>query len=210
MDESFKKKLGISVIIICCSVIFSCQSDTKQVKNCFNEYKEAIINHDGNEAINYIDTNSKNYYSNILEKVKDLDSFQLEQEPVLQKLTILRIRYRFPKEEILKMNGQTLLISLINKGMTNNGNIANSTLGKITINNNLAKAEKIVKNKKTPIVFLFHKENDSWKIGMNLSSVFDIVLKQMLLDSGMPENDFLFKLLDSISSIKPFRKFGSL
>jgi hypothetical protein len=185
----------------------SCQSNSSLIKACFHEYQLAILNHEGRKAVALIDKGTIDYYSRVLDKVKSLDSSQLEKESLVEKLEILKIRHIISRKDIPGMNGMTLLTTLIDRGITNNGGIDKYTLGKIIVKNDSANAEKISNNKKTPFRYLFSKEEGSWKLRMFASSIInDIALRQLALDDGMTARDYILKLLEKISGTKPSRQ----
>ncbi len=84
--------------------------------------------------------------------------------------------------------------------MVGKTSVVNNSVGDITIEKNFAKGKLLVQGKETPVFFHFYKENEGWKL--NLTELFNlgnISLKQMIEDSGKPENEYLIEILSLLS-----------
>ena len=180
--------------------VFSCssqKSDTVQIKECFDKCQSAIVNMDGQSAINSISEKTIVEYSSLLKKIKESDSLQLSNDEFATKLFILKIRHLLSRDQIRQLNNQSLLILAINKGISNNNNIGNATLDKITITDSSAKATLIINKKVTPFIYSFHKENNLWKIILRTS--FHTSYRQLFPDATISENDYINNQLLEIS-----------
>jgi hypothetical protein len=182
----------------------SCRSNTSQIQHCFNDFKAAIMRNNGEAAVNLVDSSTIKFYSTLLDKAENLDSLQLEKESMITKFEVFKIRLMITPMQVNQINGRRLLTMLINHGISGNGNIKSYTLGHITIRNDSAEAEKLSNNKRTPFIYLFSKENDFWKIRMTSSNTTtDIAFKQLAIDEGLTDNDYIYKLLEEIFRKKP-------
>ena len=186
--------LFCNIFLLSCS---SQKSDTLQIKECFAKCQKAIVNMNGEVAIDLISEKTKIEYSNLLEKIKQLDSTQLSQEEFSSKLFILKVRYLLSPDQIHELNNLGLLMFAINKGISNNNNIGNSTLDKITINDSSAIATLIINRKKSPFIYSFSKENNQWKIRLRTS--LHTSYKKLFPDSAILENDFINNQLIQLS-----------
>ncbi len=174
------------------------------VRKAFENYKSAIMNDKGEEAVNYVDNNTIKYYADILEVAKTADSAKIETLNILDKLMVFSIRHRTSKEDILSFDGKSLLIYAIKSGMVGKSSVANNAIGDITIDKESAKGQFMVRGQKVPMYSDFHKENNQWK--MDLTSLFPIstmAFKKMADDSGENQNDYLFSILELITNKKP-------
>lgn len=175
-------------------------NEKAEIKKVFEEYKSAILNDQAEDALNAIDNKTKIYYQNILSEVKTADSSKIARMSMIDKVTVLGIRSKGTKKEILDMQGSDAFLFAIRNGMVGKNSVINNSVGEITINKNFAKGELLVQGKKSPVFFHFYKENEGWKL--NLTELFtlgNISIKQLLKDSGKSENEFLMEILSAMS-----------
>lgn len=175
-------------------------SDKVNIKKVFDSYKSAILNDNADEALNSIDNKTKDYYKNILAETKSADSSIISSKSLVDKITILGIRARASKEEIIKMQGTDAFLFAIKNGMVGKNSVVNNSVGAITVDNNFAKGELLVQGKQTSVFFHFYKEKEGWKL--NLTELFalgNLSLKQMLQESSKTENEYLMEILSALS-----------
>ncbi len=199
-------KLVFSLLILSHSIvsIAQSQSEEEKVKQTFNSYKKAILSDKGNEAVNYIDSKTLNYYNSTLTKVKNADSLALINMNRLDRFTVLAFRYKASKEEILGFNARSLLVYAINSGMVGKNSVTNNTIGPVNINGNTATGQLMVNDNATPFQLRFNKESGQWKV--DITSAFPIAeaaFENMMKNSTMDENMFLMMILSMMSGDKP-------
>ena len=198
------KSIGITFLITLGNTAYGQKSEEKLVKKSFDNYKSAILNDKGEEAVKFVDSRTIKYYSDILELVKTADSAKVETISILDKLMVFSIRHRTAKEDVLNFDGESLLVYAINSGMVGKNSVANNSIGEVKIEGNYAKGQFISNGQKAPFYFDFYKEDKQWKI--DLTSLFPIstkAFKKMADDSGQNQNDYLFSLLEMITGNKP-------
>lgn len=197
--------LGIG-LLICFNWGYG-QEDAK-VKACFDGYKSAILDSNGKEAMKWVNTKTKNYYSDILDKVLNADSLAVEGLNIVDKVTVLRVRMALNIEEIKKMDGTSFFIYAIDKGMVGKNSVENVTMGDVTVTGAKAKGTFINKGQVAPFSFEFDKEKGNWKI--DLTALFPMSnqgLAMMIESGGYDENDFIIRILGSLSD--PGQKVGA-
>jgi len=180
------------------------QTEEQNVKKTFEDYKSAILNDKGEQAVEQVDTKTIAYYGDILEKVKTADSLQIDKFSLMDKLMILVIRHRISKEEIMTTNGKQLLVTAIKMGMVGKSSVINNEVGAVKVNGNFASGELLVRGQKTPLAFEFHKENGAWKL--DLTAIFpagEAAFRQMVKQSGEPENEYLLSLIELTTGKEP-------
>jgi len=199
------KKIAVLFLMIVLSFSsFAQRKEKKLVREAFDNYKSAILNDKGEEAVNYVDSRTISYYSDILDKTKNADSLALDSLDVMDKLMVLSIRHRTSKEKILSFDGKALLIYAIKEGMISKSSVANSKIGNVESDGNFAKGQFISNGQKAPFYFHFYKENKAWKV--DLTSIFPAArtaFRQMIDESGAEENKYLLMLLKMTTSKKP-------
>lgn len=180
------------------------QDDKTLIKNCFEGYKAAILEDRGKDALKFVDSKTISYYSGILEKVKKYDSAQIEQTPIIDKLTILMLRHRATKEEIMKLDGKTLLVFAIGRGMVGKNSVQKNGIGEVVVTGNSGTGQIVVDGNATPLKFAFNKEEGAWKL--DLTSIFpasNIAFKNAIKESGQNENEYLFYMLEMTTEKEP-------
>ncbi len=199
------KTINILAFIFMFAVSVRAQDhETEAVRAAFENYKSAILNDRGEEAVNYIDSRTVKYYSDILEQVKQADSLTLESLSLLDKMMVLSIRHRSTKEQIDSFDGKGVLVYAIREGMVGKNSVANNGIGDITVDGSFAKGQLNTNGQKAPFYFHFYKEDGAWKIDLtSLFPVSNMAFKKMVNESGQTENGFLLLLLEMISGKKP-------
>ncbi|MDO5969562.1 hypothetical protein Q4Q35_07070 [Flavivirga aquimarina] len=198
------KRIIILSLLIFLSIKSYSQSDKELVLKSFESYKNSILTDKGKVAADFVDSRTLNYYSNILDKVKTADSMEVNSMGIIDKLTVLSMRHRTPKSELLNFNGKDLFIYAIDNGMVGKNSVINAELGEVTVSGDFAKAEFIVNSQKTPFFFHFYQENKIWKIDItHLFSLGAMSFQKVIEDSGESENDFIINILEVVTGKKP-------
>ncbi len=185
------------------TLVFATSNDSLEVKQCFNNYKQAILVSDGEEAIKWVDEHTLQYYEEILSFSLSADSSAIQERTLMDKLTILSIRHRVPKEEVLKMSGDDFFKYAINEGMVGKNSVMNIEIGEVSIEGEFATGNIVASGQKSPLNFHFYKEEDAWKI--DLTSIFQVSnagLSSMIKSNGMTENEFIFSSLEMLTGKK--------
>lgn len=173
------------------------------VRAVFEKYRSDLLNDRGSEAVKSVDSRTIQYYSDLLELTKTADSSKIETLSIMDKMSVLIMRLKIPKEEILSFKGEDLFIYSVNHGMVGKGGVSRNNIGKITVDGNFASAQLMAKGISSEIHFEFYKENGSWKL--DLTSIFPLttlIFDKLILDSGKSENEFLLPLVEAASGKK--------
>lgn len=105
------KKLFV-LLAICLSMSVYCigQNAETLIRKTFEGYKSAILHDKGEEAINYVDSRTIKYYTDILDVVKNADSTKLNSLSLIDKVTAFSVRHRATSKEINSMKGSDLFV----------------------------------------------------------------------------------------------------
>jgi hypothetical protein len=180
------------------------KSEEKQVRKSFDGYKAAILDDKGDEAIRYVDSRTIKYYSDILSLVRTADSSTVETLSIMDKLMVLSVRHRTSREDILRFDGQALLVYAIKSGMVGKNSVANNSIGEVQVEGDFAKGRFLANGQETPMFFHFYKEAGQWKFDLtSLFSVSTMAFQKMADESGQEENDYLVSLLEMVTGRKP-------
>lgn len=200
-----KQIIIIFILLLTCTISsYGQKCQKKLIRKSFNNYKAAILNDQGEEAVKYLDSRTIKYYGDMLELVKTADSTKVESLSITDKLMVLSIRHRTTRADILSFDGKSLLVYSIKSGMIGKSSVANNAIGGISIDHSFAKAAFIAEGRKSPFHFHFYKEEGQWKIDLTaLFSISTAVFKKIANENGQNENEFLLSILENITGNKP-------
>ncbi|MEP6646379.1 MAG: hypothetical protein ABJC12_04770 [Saprospiraceae bacterium] len=179
------------------------QNQTEAIKEVFKNYKNAIMTDQENEAIDYMDSRTLDYYKNIRQLVIHADSVTLDAQPLLDKFTILNIRHIATKKQILAFDDKSIIAFVIKNGMMGKNTLEGFELGKITIKDKTAKAMIIADGEKSDKFYNFYSDGTHWKI--DFTSLFPAEEKEtdeVVKNSGKPVNEFMIGILEIMSDKK--------
>lgn len=170
------KFLFIAFLLIFCSCLQAQKKKSdglnqhKLVNAAFENYKTALTNGNGSEAVKYVNQSTINYFNNILGWVRYADSTQISQARVFDKLMILVVRHKATKEEIQSIDGAGLLAYCISNGLIGKPPISGSTITNIKVADKTAIAQIVMKSKPQNFYLQFFEEKN-WKI--DLTAIFN-------------------------------------
>ena len=173
------------------------QSD---VHATFKTYKKAILEGDGAAAYRAIDQNTRDYYDRLLADSHSATKQQIEKMGLIDKMQIIVMRHRVPKDQLLAMDGKALFIHAVDKGYVGKDGASKLDIGKVTATGKFANAVAVVGGVETPLRLHFHQEADGWKLDVaQMSKLGEAVFLKLAKDSGMSENDYIFYLVRIVS-----------
>ncbi len=199
-----KKIIVTFIVVVLALSCFAQKKEEKLVRQTFQKYKLAILNDKGEDAVEYIDSRTVTYYSEILKKTINADSATVNSLGLIDKVMVFTLRHTASKEELLALDGKGLLVFAIKRGMVGKNSVINNTIGGVEIAEGFAKGKLVVKGKETPFHYEFYKEGGVWKI--DLTSIFSVgedAFDKIIKGSELGENEFLFMLLEMKSGKKP-------
>lgn len=193
------------VCAVCISLTVAAQKkDISAIQASFGKYKTAVLNDRGEEALKYVDSRTIVYYAKISEAVKNADSTDLEKLSLIDKMTVLLFRHRAPAEQLLSYDGEGLFVYAIGEGMVSKNSVASSSLKKITIDDNFAKAQFVSDGEPTPYYFHFYKENGAWRLDLtSLIKIGALAIEQLVAQSDMEENEFILFVIGLTNGTEP-------
>jgi len=204
MITMLKRGFFLTFFLMLSMVVQAQPKEEKAVRACFESYKEAISKEKGQLAVQYVDSRTIGYYSDILELVRHADSAAVQDLSVMDKLMVFSIRHRTAKEDILAFSGRDLLIYAIEEGMIGKDNLQSASIGNVVIMDQKAEGQFLHNGDPAPFSFHFYREDGSWK--MDLTSIFpisNIAFESMVAESGEQEDVYLFSLLAILTGRAP-------
>ena len=174
--------------------------DAAAVRACFNGYEQAILDQDGRKAVSFVDRATLEYYGRIRELALRADRSAVGALSTMDKLGVLMIRQCMSSESLERMTAEALFVHAVEEGWVSKESVATNELGEIAVSGSRATVH-VFEGKATPIQWVFRKEEDGrWRIDITaILPVADQAFKHMVRQSGLPEDEFLTNILESVS-----------
>ena len=150
------------MVVILSPFVFSKSED--EVIECFEKYKTAVTGNKGEEAVQYVDTKTVDFYQDILDSILYADKETIIKESLANKFMILLIRSSVPLESLKEMDGKSLLALLINKGLAGADLVIDNSIKNVTLDENFATADCWKNDKDTGQKHHFYYEDQQWKL----------------------------------------------
>lgn len=187
------------ILILTLSVIlFGCNNEKEEIINTFNNFNKANIELNGEKIFELSDSESHNYYKELLTKILKLDSVRVSELNLSDKLNLLSARAVIKDSELKKISPKDLMIKMYTE-VNSMDTVKINSIKKSGITNIRIKGEKancdFTINGKTlsPTVNLkFSKELGKWRF--NIISMADFTEKQLnaiCKQNGLNHIDFL-------------------
>ncbi|MGB0931705.1 MAG: hypothetical protein ACPGVB_13060 [Chitinophagales bacterium] len=180
--------------------------DVKAVLSRYEDYKAAILVSNGKGAIEHIDQNSIDYYSDILNWALNSPKEEVQKLDPVNQFMVLSVRKRISREDVKKMKGKDLLIYTVDNEWTNKKTVGLTELGEIRkISDNTIRAAMTVRQEATETFIEFTRENKDAKWKINLLSLSENVndqLARMANDRSEPVSDLIFDMIKQITNSK--------
>ena len=201
----FHKLIPLAVVIL---VLFvsSCskENDPQAIMESFSNYKSAILNQNGELAYSFIDSNTKNYYDDIFDKVLNLSETETKKLSLLNRIAVTMGRHNIENDVLSAMNGKLYFIYAVENGWIGEESVSTLEITVSEVDKNFAKTHVVDENGEAPFGFSFRRENKKWCI--DLTSMFPItdkILSQQIEKIGVSENAFIFAMLRTIAGYDP-------
>jgi fructose-specific phosphotransferase system component IIB len=173
-------------------------SEEKKVRNCFEIYKNSILNDNYESATEILDSKSVAYYEEISTLVRTADSSRLHEEQIFTQLTVLIIRSLANKIEISKFNGKSLFTYSLQKGLIEKANIIDTKIDKVKISENFAIGSMVSASKEEKLTedqipkAEFYKEKGVWKFSLiSLIKMVEPYFKEQLIELEVNSDEFI-------------------
>ena len=158
-------------------------NESFEVEKVFKDYQKALLNDNGNKAIQYLDSKTIKWYSDVLYHTKNTNRSDLEKLPFMEKMTALLIRGVATYEEIISFDVYSFMAFSVNNGLVDKNSTTMQTLANISVNDQYASADILMNEQDSNADFEFRKEKGSWKL--DLTSIVNSPIAQSDMDKIM-------------------------
>lgn len=198
-------KLLFTIILLLYSSSILAGEKEDAVKTSFNNYTAAALAKQGNIAAKYVNSKTIVYYDTILSKTMSADSIALEELNMMDRFTVLTLRFHTGRENFVQMkNGKDLFAYLINEGMTGMNYSMENMLGKVEIEGNTARAQFVSNGEESGYDFLFDHEDGIWKLDI-YQMITDALpeMEEEAQKQEMTEDQFILHMIETLLGRNP-------
>jgi hypothetical protein len=178
-------------------------TDDAAIRGSFDAYCKALLAGDGEAALAAVDRNTIEYYQRMLDLARHGDEPTVRALSVLNKVMVLSLRHRLPREQVLTATPESAFIHAVNEGWIGKDGVIKLELGTIRVRDAVATAAIQLEGKDAPLSFTFHKEASGWKVDLtSVMTVAGLYLKPMLPTIAPTEDEAVVVILESVSGTK--------
>lgn len=172
-------------------------SDPEEIRETFNDYKAGVLDRDGAAASSLISSETLDYYDDIRQLAATAGPKKIGQQSIANKFLVTRARLEVGANRLKKMTGKELFEYGVRKSWISEGATVRQELGDIAVSGDVANAEV---NGGGPTSYDFFRENGEWKLDfIAILRSFNVFLQSQASESGQPDDEYLFLLLESIT-----------
>ena len=179
-----------------------CQSppDPQPIRECFDRYKEALLNKRGEEAVDLIDSSTLRYYASMKDAALNAKQQEVRNMTLVDKLNVLGFRHQIGAGQLQRLSERELFVSLVDQGWVVPEGFADSGLGQINISGDTADGEFLSGGQGTQFKFRFVKEGGVWRMDLTAQlSTVDQAMRAVFLQTDMREATFIDRMLEKVS-----------
>jgi hypothetical protein len=193
--------LPLAVLLCGCS---NDKADKEAIQKVFDNYKTAILAGDGNAAAASVTQETLDQYQKYVDWALHADRATVQSLSVLDKMQVLMMRHRIPRDKWQGMTGEKVFVYAVNNNWIGKDQVQAAELGEINLFVFQASADAIMNKRKTRSRFFFLKEKGAWKYDlMRLMQGFDAALKSEIKRIRMSPDQFIFNALEHANGTKP-------
>ena len=194
-------------ILIAAGIAIGCgrspSPDAQGIQKAFGAYKTAILNTDGPTAVAHVSKRTIDEYQQYVDWCRLADRQTLEALSTINKLQVLLVKHRIPKADLMKMGGEAIFIHAVNNDWIGKAGVVATTIGDIQTSNGRGTAAVYINQEKAPTRFHFIEEEGSWKFDLiQTLRDADQILKMQMRQLGLEEDEFIFRMIESVSGRK--------
>lgn len=172
--------------------------DAAAIRATFAAYHAALAARDGRRVLALVDRGTVAWYDEARKLALYAPPERLRALPLTQRLQVLMLRHLLDYRTVSQMTGGDVLRYLVEQGWASGAPPGDRAgLAQLRIEGDRARAVLNVRERATPIVWGFRREDGRWKI--DLTSVLPLAARTMAIvvdRSGLTEDEFLLKVLE--------------
>ena len=206
LDQENENMKHIVMLSCLCALVSGCgkpSPDVQGVQHAFDAYKQAILSTDGAKSAKHIAQRTFDEYQQYVDWALQADRNTLEGLSAINKMQVFLMKHRIPKDEWRNMTGKKVFIYAVDHDWIGKQQTITTMISDIQVSGTRATAAVIIGKKKAPNRFHFTNEDGFWKFDLTQTlRDTDFILRSQIKQSGMTEDEFMFRIIESISGTK--------
>ncbi len=154
-------------------------SDRQAIQRCFVAYKQALLEKEGDRAVEQVSTTTLAHYGKMRDLALRGDGATVRSRSLTDQYLVLILRHRVGLKALLPMSDKDVISLAIREGWIGESGLRETTIGTVTVKGDRGEAVLVVRGKAyaTPDVprFVFSKEQKAWKI--DITALFPVAEK---------------------------------
>ncbi len=200
----------IVIITVLCLSVFNCSNDDTEadktadesIRNCFTTYQSSILDYNGIQAAKHVNSTTIEYYGEMKDVALTGSRELVENLSITDKVMVLIIRLYVEPMLLSEMTPEELFVFAVDEGLIGEDAIS-AGLGDIDVSDNVAIAQHTHNGQASSLSWRFEKEEGVWRVDLtSMFPVADSLLNDLIKESGMNEDDFIFMSLEAMSGNK--------
>jgi hypothetical protein len=178
--------------------------EAQMVRQVFEGYKQAVLSENGEAAASFLSQETIDYYGDMQQLAVCASPQEVRRQSMGNRMQVLLLRWRVPPELLPQMSERELVAYAVNQGWIGKSSVVTMNISDVTVSDSVGVAQVIQNDQPSRIKFRFIKQSGAWKFDlMPLLQVFNVTFKELATQSGIEENNFIFRMLESLSGKQP-------
>ncbi len=180
--------------------------DVEAVRNVFIAYKQALLEGDGDTAVDLVDQATLDYWGELRRLALEGSETEVRERSFIERLLIVSVRHEVPLEELEVLDLGGLIRMAVEAGWIGQGSIVQLEMGEVTVDGDVATGQALTGagatgvNPVEGLGYRFVREAGEWRFSfVSLVRGLDRVIADLTSQLGTDENDLIFMLVESFS-----------
>lgn len=192
--------IGLLLFAGCSGGGASLDEEKGAVRQCFEDYKQAIAAQDGKTAATLVTGSTLDYYGRMQGLALRGEESEVKGLPFTDKLMVLSLRHRVGMPTLEQMTSESLFVHAVNEGWIDKDSTVANELGEVAVKGESATGVHIFSGEASPYKWTFLEEDGRWRLDINsLLPLVNETMKQLIQQAGSTEEAVLMDALESVS-----------
>jgi hypothetical protein len=170
--------------------------DQAAVVENFTQYRSAILRRDGEAAVSYIDSATRDWYALAVKDALTAGRKEFHELDLMRKLMVVRLRQQFSASELRQFDGTKAFVTGVERGLIDSGNASEEALADIRIKGEDAEAS--TEEHPGRYSLRWRKEQGEWKFSfVAMLTALNMVLERQLVVRRMSQEDYVLAILNA-------------
>jgi hypothetical protein len=183
--------------------VASAAEEPAAVKAAFGEYKKALLAGHGAAAAQVVDRDTIAYYARMKELALGARADVVKRQSLFDRMMIVMLRHRMSPQKLRQLAPEKLFAHGVEQGWIGKEGVAELEVGDIQIDGAQATAVVVRGGQRTPLKFLFQKEQGKWLINLrNLMNAANHAFALIAKQQQVSEDELILSLTEQATGKK--------